>query len=147
MKSCDENGLSTGQKIDDETASNEFERFSRTCDIQSDLDEMTPEDIQSFEPLKKRIVLAIKTGQAIVDDKGELDYKLSHPGGAVDSLHFRRMRGTDLMSFDDHKERQSVKKIYSLISAMTGHPLKFISALQGIDLMTVMDLGKLFLGS
>ena len=147
MKSCDENGLSTGQKIDDETASNEFERFSRAWDIQSDVEKMTPEDRETFKVQKNRVVAAIVAGRASVDEAGDILYTLAHPGGSVDSLHFVRPKALAYLAMDDYKDRQSVKKLFAFMAVVTGQPVKFLSNLDGVDAKFLIGVATLFLAS
>jgi hypothetical protein len=137
----------TKVKVSEEVAEQDFERFAEYWDIDTETETMSPEDRDSFEGQKSRILRAIKNGRAAIGDDGKLTYKLREPIGEYESLTFKLPRGDAFISMDKHKERQSMHKIQTLIAGMTGVPSSLLSRLNGIDMKFGMGVASLFLAS
>ena len=133
-------------KVVYEMALQEFDRFTHAWDIDANVDAMNGEDKESFEVQKGRIVRAIQSGAATIDEEGDVTYALKHPKGAVTSLCFKAGR-TSLIAMDQYKDRQNVHKMYAVIGSMVAQPPKLIANMDARDTKLCMGVASLFLGS
>lgn len=135
-------------KIDAETAANEFERFTAAWDIDTDLEDMESDDVQSFESQKRRIVKAIKQGRLSVDDTGEtISYNLHDKVHSTDVIKMSIPKGEAFMSMDKYKDKQQIHKLHAFMAASSKLPVQIFSGMDGRDLKLLMGVALLFLAS
>ena len=134
-------------KVDKKTAEQDFNCFAEAWEIDTDVEEMTQEDRDSFNDQKRKIVKAIRIGRASVDGKGDIAYVLKEPVHSVDSLTLTMPRGEGYMEMDRYKEQQSVRKFMAVMGHMSGKPVKVFSDMSGIDVKFCMAVSTLFLAS
>lgn len=120
-------------KIDQETALLEFDRFTESMDLDVDESFMDEEDLTSFNKQKRRIVEAVCNGSLVVNDDGEAVYTpqkitLDTP------LTFHERTGASIMAQDGKKKNYDVTKMYAIMAEMTKtHPNTF-AKMCGIDI-------------
>jgi hypothetical protein len=137
----------TNNKIPRDMAEAEFERFAEYWDIDTDVDSMSPEDKDSFEGQKSRIIRAVMSGRAVVESTGELTYTLREAVGNHEKITFKMPKGEAFIEMDKHKERQSMHKVATLVSKMTGVHSSLLSRFNGNDMKFCLGFAGLFLGS
>lgn len=133
--------------VSQDMADKEFARFVAAWDIDANIDSMTGEDKESFEQQKKRIITKIMTGDAVIDDAGNIVYNLRFAEGAVQQLTFRVPNGAAYMAMDRHKDRQNIHKLYEFMGAMTKQAPKLFASMDARDVKFCQGVALLFLGS
>lgn len=132
-------------KNDRETAVAEFEKFCEANEIGCDESEMSSEDLESFKPLKENIVRACMQGRLVVNGR-DLEYTISEfSDSAGEKIVIKRPKGYAFMAMDGYKDQQSVHKLQSFISALTGKESKYFSKLDKKDWMFFSGVATLFL--
>ena len=134
-------------KVDQKTAEQDFKRFADAWEIDTDVADMSPDDLTSFEDQKRKIIKAIKKGRASVRDNGDITYVLKEPVHGVNEVVLSMPRGEGYMEMDRYKEQASVHKFMAVMGSMTGKPVKVFSGMGGIDLKFCMAVSTLFLAS
>ena len=134
-------------KISHDMAEHDFERFADFWDVDTDVEHMTVEDRDSFETEKRRIIRSIISGRTRINDEGNVEYTMREAVGSYEQMIFKIPRGEAYISMDKHKERQSMHKIYSVVSSMTGVPSVIISRMHGNDSKFAVGMAILFLAS
>lgn len=129
-----------------EAAEQEFNRFTEIWDVASDVAEMTEEDLESFEPIKKRIIKGITEGKVQIGEKGEFSYTLRKPIGDTEHLELKIERA-NIAIMDNYKERQKIHMLHAYIASLAGLPPKMIAAVDARDLKMIQGVALLFLGS
>jgi hypothetical protein len=133
-------------KIDKETAEGEFAAFCEANDIEYEMDGMTDEERQDFEPIKKRFIKACMQGRLIVDSRS-LKYTNSEftEKAFQEEVTITRPSGHAFMAMDGYKETQSVHKLQGFVSSMTGKEVKYFSKIDSSDWLFYRDMATLFL--
>ena len=121
-------------RIDKESATNEFDRFTNAMDLDLDTSDMDAEDLTQFNKLKKRIIQAIQNGSLVVNDDGEAVYTPRNARSKyTDAITFHERTGASLMAMDGKKKNHDVSKTYAVMADMCKvHPSVF-AGLVGID--------------
>ena len=135
-------------KVEQEVAEAEFERFAEIWDIDSNVGVMSLEDKAAFDAHKSRVVKEIRTGVAAIEEDGRVLYGLKYPreGGALQELTFDVTRGNKTI-MDGFKEREQTKKVAAYVGTLAGQPVKAILGLDPRDQKFGEALAILFLGS
>ncbi len=120
-------------KIDEQTASLEFDRFCESMDLDVDVNFMDEEDLNLFNKQKRRIVGAICNGSLVINDNGEPVY--SPKNISLDApLTFHERTGASIIAMDGKKKNSSVAQMYAVMGEMTKvHPATF-AKLKGLDI-------------
>lgn len=135
-------------KISKDAAEHEFGRLVDSWELDGDTSSMDDEDRDSFEALKRRVVLAICKGRLSIEDDGTVSYELLAPKVPdVPALSFRVPTGSAVLSWDKYKERQSIHKLNAFMGEMSGQSPAVFASMDGRDLKIVQALAQLFLGS
>jgi hypothetical protein len=135
--------------VDRETAIIDFETFCNDWYIGYDTSIMTEDDQVNFEKVKQQIILAIRDGRLCYNRDDEtflyiISGKLSKDL-VGEQITIRRPKGDGYMEMDRFKDGQNMRKVYAMLSTMIGHPVQFISRLDGIDLKIIQAVQTLFL--
>jgi len=121
-------------KIDLETASNEFDRWSESMDLDLDTDEMDSEDLAAFKKQKNRIIKALMKGSLVINDNGEAEYTPSNPNSRhKETIVFHERTGASLMAMDGKKKNHDVAKTYAVLAEMCKIPPSAFAGLVGFD--------------
>ncbi len=132
-------------KVDRETAIGEFEKFCDANAIDYDEANMSEELEQAFGLLKGRFVKACMEGRVVVDGRN-LEYTVSNFSDSKgDKVTVKAPKGHAFMVMDGYDQNQSVHKMQSFFSAMTGKESKYFSKLDRLDWLFFMGLATLFL--
>ena len=136
------------EKIAQEVAEVEFERFAEIWDIDSDVGVMSLEDKAAFNAYKSRVVKEIRMGVAAIREDGKVLYNLKYPreGGALEALTFDVTRSNKTI-MDGFKEREQTKRAAAYVGTLTGQPVKTILGLDPRDQKFGEAVAVLFLGS
>jgi len=136
-------------KIDRETAEMEFDDWCESWEIDSETSDMKEDEKNDFNTQKNKIVKAIMKGRLIVNDEKNIEYYFAHPELArnIQSVIIKRPNGQALMSMDKYAEKESVHKMYSIISGMTEKEVSFFGNIDGIDMKVFQAVAVLFLAS
>lgn len=136
------------EKVAKEVAEQEFQRFADSFEIDTNVDAMPADDAASFKSQRDRIVAQIVKGRATVGDGGNIIFRARRAADNEEiELTFRVPTGDAYIRMDNHKDRESVHKMFSFLGSMTGQPPKLFSALDGRDTRFCMGIASLFLGS
>ena len=133
--------------VDKETASDEFDRFCEEWEIDDDVSCMSEDDQTGFESQKSKFISAVRRGRLSLNADGTLLYKFSnksekHKG---ESITIKRPLGSSYMEMDGFKDKQLIRKTYSVLASMTGKEIKYFSSIDGIDLKPLQAVITLFL--
>ena len=132
-------------KISREAAVDEFARYCEANDIDYDESAMSAEDLAAFKPLKERFVKACMDGRVEVDGTS-LKYTISQfSKGAGDVITIKRPSGKSFVAMDGSSDKQSVRKLQSFCSAMTGEEIIFFTNLDIKDWKFFQGIATLFL--
>lgn len=134
-----------GQKIDDETAGREFDRFTEAMDLDMSLIGLSTEDKADLESARGMVVTAICRGSLTVNDVGEPVFTPQGSDGA-DPITFHEPTGASLMDMDKAKKTADIRKTYLVLGNLTGRDLKYFSDLKMRDLKICLAVLTLFLG-
>lgn len=120
-------------KIDNETALSEFDRFTKSMDLDVDESFMEDDDITSFRKQKRRIIAAICKGSLVINDDGEPVYTPQNT--SLDNpIIFHERTGASIIAMDGKKKNHSVAQMYAVMGSMTKlHPSVF-AKLKGLDI-------------
>jgi hypothetical protein len=145
-KADDGNATALPEKINEELAINEFEKYCEVNDIDFNEADMNEEEKNSFGAIKRRFLKACRAGRVVVDGR-ELEYTISdfskkHKG---EKIKFERPTGKSFMAMDSFKDRENVAKLQAFASAATGQRVSFFSELDTADWLFFRDLVTLFL--
>jgi hypothetical protein len=140
-------GKDKKDKIDRETAKEEFIRWCEENDIDCDMDAMTDEEKTDFKPMMDRFVKACMRGRLEADGVN-LKYTISDfsvPPFKGQVITVKRPDGHAFIGMDGYKETQSVHRMNGFISAMTGQEVAFFTKIDRADWLFFRDVASLFL--
>ncbi len=130
-------------KITQEVAAAEFDRWAEEWGIDTDREYMDEEDRQSFDNTRHRLIRSIRKGALTVSEDGAtIDLNCI----AGEGLTFEVPKGSAWLTMDQHKSSKDFHKVFSYMGAMTGKPAKFFSNMDGRDLKVAQDVTVLFMG-
>lgn len=137
------------EKVALEAAELDFERFAKEFDLDTNIKNMSEEDAESFEGQKGKIVRAIMSGHAVVDDQGNIIYTLKRPkeDGALKELTFKVPDGDVFSVMDKHKEGKNVHKMNSALAVITKQTPQTFVNMNAIDVKFTQAVASLFLAS
>ena len=124
-------------KVSEEFAEEEFNRFSEEMDLDLDTSEMDTETIDAFNRQKKRLINALMNGSLIINDAGEAVYTpRKEKSGYKEAITFHERTGASVMAIDSFKKNQDIRKTYAIMASMTELPSNVFSKLVGVDIKT-----------
>lgn len=133
--------------VAEDVATKDFEDWCEANGIEYDTDSMTEEEIADFNSHKKPIIKACMNGN-LAFNNGEIDYtisKYSDTGFAGTVLHVGKPTGKIWSSLDGFKETQPIKKMVSVMSALTGKDLGYFDKLAAVDWKVLQGIVVFFL--
>ena len=137
-------------KIGSDVAEEEFERFADAWRIDTDVDFMTEDDEAGFQQVKRRMIRAIMSGNAIVNNDNNIEYELFAPIGDLTTVVIKRPSGHSFTSMDAVKKSKNlVAKTNKIYADAMGIPSTFLSStrMDGIDYRFIQGVYSLFFGS
>ena len=140
------------EKVDLETALAEFDRFAEAWRIDTFVDMMTDKEEEDFTSLKRKIVLEIRRGSAVVLENGDIQYQLYKPfetsGGEItlSELHLKRPAGRHWDAMDGIGANKSIKMMMNFYAAVLGKVPATLKKLDGVDMRMIQTVYSLFLG-
>ena len=108
----------TEYKVDAETADLWFQKWADEYNIDTDVDHMDAEGIAGLEKQKSRVILAIRLGNLVFNDKSEPVFTPRFEC-AVATITFGEPSGGNLMEMDGKKENYNVTKMFAVMAGMT----------------------------
>lgn len=121
-------------KIDNDTAQAEFDRFVDAMDLDLDTADMDVEDLTAFKKQKSKIVRAIEKGSLVINDNGEAVYTPGNPKSKYsDPITFHERTGASLMAMDTKKKNHDVAKTYAVMGDMCNVHQNVFAGLVGND--------------
>jgi len=132
-------------KINLETAENEFNRFGDSMDLDFDMNLMNEDTKKDFELHKKRIIKCIMDGSLVISENGEPTYTPKMVDGA-NPITFYEPTGATLSASDGKGKNESFKMMYSSMADMTKQSAGLFSKMKNRDLKVCISLYLLFLG-
>jgi hypothetical protein len=133
-------------KISKEMAEQEFDRFLEAMDIEADPVDMDEDDKKGFKQQKSRLVAAIMSGSAIIDDLGQPVFTPKRSGEDGPPITFYEPTGASIMAMDRKKKAEDVGKLYATMADMTKQPAKRFASMKYPDLRVCIAVTTLFLG-
>ncbi len=138
-------------KINEEMALVEFNRWCEAWDIDCDTDGMKEKELENFEDLSRKLGRMIRLGRLTVGDDGDPTYHLKYAGEAgfetLEALTFRIPDGSAMATWDKFKPNQSVGKLNSYLGNMTKQSPQVFIKMDNRDLLVCQAVVTLFLAS
>ena len=133
------------RKISSEMSVQEFERFLDIWGIDGNTDEMTIEQKDLFFSHRKRIIRAIESGHAVINDDETISYSLIKPVYNTTELKMKVPNGESFLEMDRFKENQGMHKAFALLAHSARKPVKIFSSMDGRDIQFFVAVSSLFL--
>ena len=135
-------------RIDLETAELMFAEFADNWRIKTDTSRFKESDKDSFEQAKERIIDAFMDGRLEIIDQQTLQYVFAFPENVdCTTIKIRRPRGATYMQADSGNSNDAMKKMFLMISEMTGKSNAFYSKVDGVDIKLLTSITTLFFAS
>ena len=131
-------------KVDEDTATAEFDRFMEMMDIDVDPAGMDDEDKVDFGRHKGLLVKVIRRGSLVINDKGEPVFTPQRGEGGS-PITFHEPKGSAIMAMDRKKRGHDVGKMFASIADMTGTSSSTYSNMYSSDLKICLAIATLFL--
>jgi len=135
----------TKEKITQEFAQVEFDRFIEMMDIDIDPDDMNEEDKASLETQKKKLIKAMVKGSLYINDNGEPVYTTQRDKEPK-VITFHESDGGALMAMDKRARNADVGKMFASLGEITKTSSATFVKMKQSDLKICMAIGALFLG-
>ena len=132
-------------KIVQEVAEKEFDRFVEAMDLDVSTDGMDQEDKSSLSQQTGLIISAIQSGDLVINDSGEPVYTPKRTKDAP-AITFYEPTGASLMAMDRKKKSEDIAKLYATMADMTKVSAKTFATMKMPDLKVCMAITTLFLG-
>jgi hypothetical protein len=137
-----------GIQITKQMAENEFQSWADHLRLDTDVDDMDPEEKSDFIQLKKKFVHNLVHGITYTEDNGDLILNLIDPVAKNSTMVFRRkFKGSAFVAMDRYKESQHVHKTLAFLAAWTNWNPKHLTQLDSRDLWFGMKMVSLFFGA
>lgn len=130
----------TDNKLPLELAEQEFERLCDKYSVDTDMTGESQDTVDGFNDIKRKIVKAFMKGSLVIADSGFPAYTTT----AGKRLEFKEVTGATLMSMDRIKDGENTKKMFTVISELTGGGVAPAS-LSMPDVKVLIALVSLFL--
>jgi len=114
-------------KVPNEVAEQEFDRWVDAMDLDLDTAVMDAEDLTAFTKQKRRIMRAMQRGSLVITEDGEAVYTPQNPKSKhKDPLTFHERTGASLMAMDGKKKGHDAAKTYAIMADICKtHPSTF----------------------
>jgi hypothetical protein len=131
-------------KVDRETAENEFERWAEAMDLDLDFDGMDENERRDTESDRRLVIRAIQNGSVIIDEEGALLYtprkrQLDQP------IKFSEPSGAALLVMDKKKKHAEIGKLYASLAELTKTSVLTFSKMHFADLKVVLAVYTLLM--
>ncbi len=134
--------------IPKEMAEKEFQAWAEHLRLDTDLEDMDPEEKADFIQLKKKFVYNLVHGITQTEENGDLSLNLAEPVGSNSTMVFRKnFKGAAFVAMDRYKESQHVHKTVAFLGAWVNIDPKQLMQLDSIDLWFGMKMVSLFFGA
>ena len=121
------------EKISQEMAEAEFDRFVEMMDLELDPADMNDNEKSEMLDASKRVKRAIQRGSLIINDDGEAIYTPQRTE-SKNPFHFRELDGHALLASDKRKESARVSQGFTMMGQMCKCSPNFFANLKGVDL-------------
>ena len=132
-------------KVADEVAEAEFDRFLDCMDIDAGLRGMDDEDRAAFFESKRRFLRAVKNGSLVVNENGEPVFTPVKSDN-TNPITFREPEGAHLMQADTKKKDHAVTKFYAMMAGLTGESVQRFAKMKQRDLAVCQAIALILLG-
>lgn len=139
----DQKTVTTEYKVDQETATADFDRFTESMDLDVDPVGMDDEDKIDFERHRGKLIEALRVGSLVINDTGEPVFTPQRETGTP--ITFHEPRGSALMAMDRKKKNHDMGKLFATMAEMTGCNPGTFSKMRMPDLKICMAIVTLFL--
>jgi len=137
----------SGNKIDRETAENEFNTFCENNEIEHDETAMDEDELKVFSEIKRRFIKFCMAGRIEVDGTS-IKYTISNfspENFRGEIVLIKRPGGQAFSAMDGYKDERGISRLLSYMSAMTGKEIKYFSKIDGSDWKFISGIATLFL--
>lgn len=135
-------------KIDLETSELIFDEFATNWKIKTDVSRFKPEDVDSFNQAKERIMDAIVDGRFEIIDPQTVRYTFAFSDDLeCKFVDIRRPRGATFMQADSGGKDDAMKKMFLMLGEMTKKNASFYSKVDGVDIKVLTSITTLFFAS
>lgn len=131
-------------KVDQETATVEFNRFTESMDLDVNLAEMSEEEEAEFKKHRGRLIKALQVGSLVINEEGEPIFTPQR-GETETPIIFQEPRGSAIMAMDQKKKGHEVGKLYAIMADITGQTTGTFSKMKMSDLKICTAITTLFL--
>lgn len=130
-------------KVDEETATRDFERLCRGRRVDTNLDEMTPKEQKEFNVMKAAIIRLIREGRVEVHEDGIL---VTYRTFDKQTFTFKKAGGSTFMALETHDASKKIANLFEALADMSGVTAKKFTALEDVgDIKALSTLATLFL--
>lgn len=134
--------------IPKEMAESEFNGWAEHLRLDTDIEDMDPEEKSDFLQLKKKFVYNLVHGITHTEENGDLVLNLAEPVAGNSTMTFRKtFKGAAFCAMDRYKESQHVHKTLAFLAAWTKWNPKHLTQLDARDLWFGMKMVSLFFGA
>lgn len=135
----------TDEKVAEEVAEQEFERFLAEMDLVIDEKGMDAEDLASFKDAKGKVVRAMQRGSLVIDEKGQPIF--TPVAGNAETITFYEPTGATLMEADRAKRNHDIDKMMKVLGSTTKKGARVFAEMSMRDLKVCQAIMMLFLAS
>lgn len=131
-------------KMEPDVAKAEFDRWVEAAGLDVDTKGMDEEDRKSLDLQRRRITLAIISGQITIDEDGLLSFKPST--GDTSLITFFEPTGASMMASDQRKKNHDVAKSIAIMADATRQNSERFAKMVARDLKICLAINNLFWG-
>ena len=146
MSEQEEQYIST-EKDRTEVAEAEFERFAEAWELDTETETMSAEDTESFNAQKRKIILMIKRGRAVVTEDGDIVYQLKKPVGRLKEVTLKSGAGASYWDMDKSRGEKYIGKLNHYLCDAIGLTNSELLKMSSIDTKFLYGVYGLFLNS
>jgi len=128
-------------------AEEEFDRFADAWELDTDVATMAEEDADSFRTAKRRVIQKIMSKTAVVDENGDLIYKLRKKIGSLKEVKLSIPAWGAWTDMDRGRKDKNMMKFTHYIANAIGQPAPLLTKMDGRDAKFIQGVYSLFLGS
>ena len=132
------------EKIAEEVAEQEFERFAFAMDLDTNIEKMGEEAAGGFTALRRVVTRAMQRGSVVIDESGQAVFTPQYDKDTT-PLTFYVSDGSVLTSMDKKKDSEHVMKKFMAMGVMTKTSAGRFSTMDVRDLKICQALYLLFL--
>lgn len=135
-------------KVDKETAEQDFLRMCESRDVETDTEDWTDEDVKEFDELRSVLVRAIQKGHLSVDEDGSPTVQFRKPFTVGEKRYECMTFGEPMMSHfaaGDKYMKEQTKRSLAIQAAMCGTSLAACESMGMADGKLAQKVVQLFL--